>query len=674
MRSVNAIDGCLGGHLVALNPATTREGSKLLHHIQDSLRVHSMRNKSTQNDNPQNQSRQALAQTLLSYGLPGTDLIEPHIEPFLRSVDFVETLASAYRKIDVCPQFEKYRAYLEQCALFHGLSDAKLFRRSLRSTRQHAVDVHTKVVLASWLKYERREDELIGTSSMDCCGRNIECPKANLVSGYDPESAFDSCICIRTPRAMDDVGDEECSTSEEQGGVSFCIGEDVVSCVRSKFASLSVPLKTMLYGEFRESRREIINFSQNGFSVKGLRAAETFSRTRKLTLFEPDVVVELLSFSNRFCCDEMKSACDSYLASLVQDVDDALLLIEYGLEEMAHLLVAACLQVISLPKVLFYNILMVDRSCHSLQVLLREMPSSMHNPNVIKLFCSVETRKRLALAGNASFALYYLLSQVAMEQDMKSNTTVMLLERLVECATDSWERQLGFHQLGVVMLERKEYEDAEHWFQAAVEAGHLYSQLGAARSKYKRGHKYQAYKLMNSLISDHNPTGWMHQERSLYCEGKEKMMDLDTATQLDPTLTYPYKYRAVLLLEENKTGAAISEINKIIRFKASADCLELRAWFFIALEDYEGALRDVRALLTLDPNYMMFHGKMSGDRLVQLLQPHVQQWSQADCWMQLYDLWSSVDDIGSLAVVHHMLQKDPGRSLLRFRQSLLLLR
>jgi hypothetical protein len=127
-------------------------------------------------------------------------------------------------------------------------------------------------------------------------------------------------------------------------------------------------------------------------------------------------------------------------------------------------------------------------------------------------------------------------------------------------------------------------------------------------------------------------------------------------------------------VEESKIEAAISEINKIIGFKISTDCLELRAWFLIAMKDYEGALRDVRAILTLDPNYKMFYGKMQGDRLVELLRPVAQQWNQADCWMQLYDNWSSVDDIGSLAVVHQMLENNPGKSILRFRQSLLLLR
>ncbi|KAG5137995.1 hypothetical protein JHK82_022726 [Glycine max] len=51
------------------------------------------------------------------------------------------------------------------------------------------------------------------------------------------------------------------------------------------------------------------------------------------------------------------------------------------------------------------------------------------------------------------------------------------------------------------------------------------------------------------------------------------------------------------------------------------------------MEDYEKALKDVRAILTLDPNYMMFYGHMHGDQLVEVLQPVVQQWSQADCWM-----------------------------------------
>ncbi|KAL7265601.1 hypothetical protein ACSBR1_003392 [Camellia fascicularis] len=670
MRSLKMMEGCKGTQVFALDPSGNAAagggvgsvGEKFLHHLQEHLKVNSIRAKSTRNfqsNNVQINNTTVLAEALAAYGLPQSDLLEPQIEPCLKSVNFVETLADLYRRIENCPQFEKSGLYLEQCATFRGLSDPKLFRRSLQSARLHAVNVHSKIVLSAWLRFERREDELIGTSSMDCCGRNIECPKASLVSGYSPESVYDPCTCFQSPRedtkedsdAEFSMGDDECSTSEEDGDISFCIGDDEVRCIRYNIALLSRPFKAMLYCGFLESRREKINFSQIGISIEGMRAAEIFSRTGSVDSFNPDVVLEILSLANKFCCDDMKSACDAYLASLVYDMERAMLLIDYGLDETAPLLVAACLQ-----------------------VFMRELPSSIHNPSVMRFFCSTEARERLDLAGHASFLLYYFLSQIAMEVDMKANTTVMLLERLGECANEHWQKQIAFHQLGFVMLERKEYKDAQKWFEAAVEAGHVYSLVGVARTKYKRGHMYSAYKMMNSLISDYSPAGWMYQERSLYCSGEEKMMDLDTATELDPTLSYRYKYRAVMMMEENKIGEAISEINRIIGFKVSPDCLELRAWFSISMEDYEGALRDVRAILTLDPNYMMFHGKLHGDHLVELLRHHVQQWSQADCWMQLYDRWSCVDDIGSLAVVHHMLANDPGKSLLRFRQSLLLLR
>ncbi|KAI8553405.1 hypothetical protein RHMOL_Rhmol05G0013500 [Rhododendron molle] len=106
------------------------------------------------------------------------------------------------------------------------------------------------------------------------------------------------------------------------------------------------------------------------------------------------------------------------------------------------------------------------------------------------------------------------------------------------------------------------------WFEEAVEAGHVYSLVGVTRTKYERGHKYEAYKMMNSLVSDYSPAGWMYQERSLYCSGKEKMMDLDTATELDPTLPYPYKRRAVLMMEESNVDAAIQEINRKVGYRA----------------------------------------------------------------------------------------------------------
>ncbi|XP_052211240.1 ethylene-overproduction protein 1-like [Diospyros lotus] len=641
------IDRCKTTQVHALNSSDTSSGNAKHGH---SLTISSILSDSD------DLSVSSSDQTLLPYGLPRPEFLEPPVDPFLKPVDLVQGFADLYQSFQNCPESEKSLVCLEQYSVLRSLGDPKLLRRCLQAARQHAAEVHWKVVLSAWLRYDRREDELAGISSLQCSGRVLECPKAALVCGYDSNSVFDHCLCHsnQPEEAAGDIsigdGADEHSIRDDLGDFCFCIGGEEIWCRRDNVSALSRPLNTMLNGIFMESKLKKIDFSNLGISVKGMRAVEVFSRTRRLDS-SPNIVLELLSFANRFCCEEMKSACDAFLASLVSNLEDALILIEYGLEEMADLLIASCLQ-----------------------VLLRELPSSLYNPKVRKIFCGSEARERLATSGHCSFLLYSFLSQVAMEDNMTSNITIMLLERLKECASERWQKALALHQLGCVLLERREYKDAQSCFEAAAEMGHVYSYAGVARTKYKQGQRFSAYKLIDSLISEHKTVGWIYQERSLYNMGAKKSLDVRTATELDPTLSFPYKYRAAAMAEENQIEAAISEINKIIGFKVSPDCLELRAWFFVTLEDYEAALTDIRALLTLEPDYVMFNGKIRGDHLVELLNQHVQQRGPGDCWLQLYDRWSSVDDIGSLAVVHQMLANDPGKSLLLFRQSLLLLR
>lgn len=585
--------------------------------------------------------------------LPSSDTLEPSIEPFLKPINLVEALAELYHRLEGCLQSEIASLCVEQFTLLRSLGDHKLLRRCLRTARQNAEDVLSKVVLSAWLRFERREDELEGVSSMECGGCALECPKVSLVHGFSPCLINDRCRCL--------FPEQEASTEEsvclnlclpdEEKDVSFCIGSEEIGCVRWRIAALSDPFKAMLYGGFAESKMMKIDFNQNGICAKGMRAVELYSRAKRLDFFCDMNVLELLSFANRFCCEEMKAACDAHLASIIGSVDDALVLIEYALEERAPLIVASCLQ-----------------------VFLRELPNSLHNSKVVNFFCSSEGRRRLAMVGYDSFLLYYFLSLVAMEESMVSKTTLMLLERLGECATERWQKAIAFHQLGCVLLERKEYKDSQLCFEVAAEAGHVYSVAGVARTKYKQGQPYSAYKLISSLIFEHKPAGWMYQERALYNMGREKVFDLDVATELDPSLSFPYKYRALAKVEEKQIKAGILELDKIIGFKLSPDCLELRARMFIALKDYASAIRDIRALLTLEPNYITLNEKITGKYLVHLLSHVVQQRSQAECWMQLYEQWSSVDDVGSLAIIHQMLENEPRKSMLEFRQSLLLLR
>ena len=70
----------------------------------------------------------------------------------------------------------------------------------------------------------------------------------------------------------------------------------------------------------------------------------------------------------------------------------------------------------------------------------------------------------------------------------------------------------------------------------------------------------------------------------------------------------------------------------------------------------------------------MFEGRVAASQLCTLVREHVINWTTADCWLQLYDRWSSVDDIGSLSVIYQMLESDAAKGVLYFRQSLLLLR
>ncbi|XP_073108066.1 ETO1-like protein 1 isoform X1 [Elaeis guineensis] len=224
------------------------------------------------------------------------------------------------------------------------------------------------------------------------------------------------------------------------------------------------------------------------------------------------------------------------------------------------------------------------------------------------------------------------------------------------------------------MFLRIEYGEAEHHFDAAFAAGHVYSVAGLARLACIKGYKLSSYEKLSSVISGNPPLGWMYQERSLYSERDRKLEDLDKATELDPTLVYPYMYRAASLMRKQDAKLALAEINRVLGFKLALACMELRFCFYLALEDYKAALCDIQTILTLSPEYRMFGGRVAASQLRMLVGEHVEQWTTADCWLQLYDRWSSVDDIGSLSVIYKMLESDAAKGVLYFRQSLLRLR
>ncbi|KAL1197218.1 ETO1-like protein 2 [Cardamine amara subsp. amara] len=601
----------------------------------------------------------SISRSLLSHGFPTTELLEPPLDPYLKPIDLVESLSNLYRRIESSLDSETSMLYLELYAVLRSLGDAKLLRRCLINARSYACDVPCKVVLSAWLRFDRRAHELVGVESMDCNGFAIECPKTSLTHGDDLDLVNEHCSCSKVCEEEGFGSDgvkislaDEFLGLDEVSDFSFRVGLEKAKCVRSRIAALSRPFEAMLYGSFVESRTSEIDFSENGISVEAMVALNIYSRIKRVDLFRVETVFELLKLASKFCCDDLKSACEARLASSVTNLDKALTFVEIALEERTKLLLSACLQ-----------------------VFLRELPQSLHNPKVMRFFCCSEAKEQLSFLGSEClFLLYYFLSQVGMEEKLTTEPMLILLERTREFARANWQKALSLHQMGCVLFDRKDYKAAQFHFRLASSLGHVYSLAGVSRTEYKQGQRYSAYKLMTYIISNHKPQGWMYQERSLYNVGVEKLKDLATATELDPTLTFPYKYRAVMKFEQKQVKEAFEEVDRLIQFKLTPDSLELRAWLFLAIGDRESCLIDIRAVLCLEPNYVVFGGKMRDDLVEALTAQYTEVESEADCWVRLYERWSAVDDVGALAVVHQMLQNDPSKNFLRFRQSLLLLR
>ncbi|KAG5125938.1 hypothetical protein JHK82_026773 [Glycine max] len=561
------------------------------------------------------------------------------ILPFFKPVDYVEVLAQIHEELESCPPQEQSNLFLLQYQVFKGLGDVKLMRRSLRSAWQRANTVHEKIIFGAWLKYEKQGEELVA-QLLTACGK---CEKEFGPIDVESHIPFDKNVSSQDRALM--------NGNDASEYVIFKIGDEKIVCDRQKISELSAPFHAMLKGCFRESLSETIDLSENNLSPSGMRAVSYFSLTDSLLDVPPNLLVEILAFANKYCCEGLKQACDRRLASLVSSREDALELMEYAVDQNSAVLAASCLQ-----------------------VLLRNIPKCLGDNRVVELFIHANKQQLAVMVGPGIFSLFCFLSEVSMNLNSSSDTTAHFLERLVDFAENDKQRLLAFHQLGCVRLSRKEYDEAYCLFERALNVGHIYSVAGLARLDSIKGEKLLSYEKISSVISSVTPLGWMYQERSLYCDGDLRRKDLEKATELDPTLIYPYMYRTASLMKSGNVQVALAEINRILGFKLSLECLELRFFIYLVLEDYKAALRDVQAILSLCPSYKMFEGRVAASQLCTLVREHVEHWTTADCWARLYDCWSAVDDIESLSVIYQMLESDVAKGVLYFRQSLLLLR
>lgn len=78
----------------------------------------------------------------------------------------------------------------------------------------------------------------------------------------------------------------------------------------------------------------------------------------------------------------------------------------------------------------------------------------------------------------------------------------------------------------------------------ALDIKHTRAHQGLARVYHLKNQRKAAYDEMTKLIGKAQYSASAYEKRSEYCEREMANNDLDMATELDPTRTYPYRYRA----------------------------------------------------------------------------------------------------------------------------------
>lgn len=108
-------------------------------------------------------------------------LLKP-LNPHLNPLDFISSISNPYKRmIHASSESESCGLYLEQYGLFCAISVPKLLRISLQLAQEHAIYIHSKVVLSMWLRYERIEDKLVGICDMDYISKVFKCLNSALV-------------------------------------------------------------------------------------------------------------------------------------------------------------------------------------------------------------------------------------------------------------------------------------------------------------------------------------------------------------------------------------------------------------------------------------------------------------------------------------------------------------
>jgi len=157
--------------------------------------------------------------------------------------------------------------------------------------------------------------------------------------------------------------------------------------------------------------------------------------------------------------------------------------------------------------------------------------------------------------------------------------------------------------MGSIFVDCDMLDEAAECYGIALNIKHTRAHQGLARVHYLKNRKQAAFDEMTKLVQIATNSASAYEKRSEYGERDAAKNDLNTATLLDPTRTYPYRYRAAVLMDENKEEEAIAELSGAIAFKPDLQLLHLRAAFFDSMGDAASTMRDCEAALCLDPTH-----------------------------------------------------------------------
>ncbi|CAN6467446.1 unnamed protein product [Victoria cruziana] len=205
-----------------------------------------------------------------------------------------------------------------------------------------------------------------------------------------------------------------------------------------------------------------------------------------------------------------------------------------------------------------------------------------------------------------SFEAFFLKAYALADTNLDpitSSTVIHLLEEALKCPSDGLRKGQALNNLGSVYVDCGNLELAANCYINALNIRHTRAHQGLARVYHLKNERKAAYDEMTKLIEKARNNASAYEKRSEYCDRDSAKRDLSMATLLDPLRTYPYRYRAAVLMDDRKEIEAIGELSKAIAFKPDLQLLHLRAAFHESMGEISAATRDCRAAFCLDPNH-----------------------------------------------------------------------